>query len=94
MASEKKELCRIRLETWQQRMVKDFLGIECDKMKVPADSPLATKSGTQQPDRTQGQCMYLTDEQIQQIKDELGTARYFIEIREAEGHLRYGLSYS
>ena len=67
------------LEDWQQRMVKDVLGIDCDTYAVRIEEPTVLRYAviTSQDLKR----MYFTDWQIREMKDELGFACEYVELR-------------
>ncbi len=82
---------QIYLETWQQRMVNDILGIDCESWTVPCGvniglrymPPLPTIPG-------KGPRMYFTDWQRNLIRDATGCACDFTElVRNNGGLVRY-----
>jgi len=77
------------LTDWQMRMVKDFLGIECDGMEIPVKVPNVFKYGPPWPP-SKTKRMYLTDWQMRELKDEMGITCDFIELSEGMKIFRYG----
>lgn len=66
------------LEDWQKRMIKDFLGADCDTYEVPVEDPVVLKYGV--PTHTESKRMYFTDWQIREMRDEAGVVCEFIEL--------------
>ena len=75
------------LEDWQKRMVKDFLGIDCDTYEVRIESPSVMEYGV--PTHEELKRMYFTDWQIREMRDEAGIACEFIELKENNIHVLY-----
>ena len=71
------------LEGWQKRMVKDFLGIDCDKYEVSlgGDPVLHMRYGL--PTDEQLKRMYFTEWQIREMKDTAGFSCEFIELHKS-----------
>ena len=77
------------LEDWQRRMIKDFLGIDCDKYEVAiGDKPVQHKYGVATNEELKR--MYFTDWQIREMKDETGVSCEFIELHKSNIS-RYGV---
>ena len=78
------------LEDWQKRMVKDFLGVDCDTYEVEIGTPTkpTTKYGV--PTDEALKRMYFTDWQIREMRDEAGVVCEFIELTKDVG-VRYGV---
>jgi len=69
------------LEDWQKRMVKDFLGVECDTYEVTIGKPdVIFRYGI--PNHEESKRMYLTDRQFRQIKDEARIVCEFVELHQ------------
>jgi len=68
------------LEDWQMRMVKDFLGIDCDTYEVsfPGSSPHIHMYGV--PAHEESKRMYFTGWQIREMRDEVGVVCEFVEL--------------
>ena len=77
------------LEDWQKRMVKDFLGVDCNTYEVPLSDPSVFKYGV--PTSEKLKRMYFTDWQIREMKDEAGVSCEFIELHKGPGGIRYGV---
>ena len=75
------------LEDWQKRMMKDFLGHECDTYEVEIATPVQTKYGI--PTHTESKRMYFTDWQIREMRDETGVVCEFIELTKDVNGLKY-----
>ena len=74
-----KKLVVLYLENWQKRMVKDFLGVDCDVWEVPIESADVFKYGAPFPPSAHKR-MYLTGWQMREIRDEAGITCDFIEL--------------
>jgi len=70
------------LEDWQKRMIKDFLGVDCDRWDVPIGMVNTLYSGPRGPfpPRSNYKKMYLTDWQMREIRDEAGMTCDFVEL--------------
>jgi hypothetical protein len=77
------------LEGWQKRMVKDFLGIDCNTYEVPVGSPpIAThKYGITTDEKLKR--MYFTEWQIREMKDIAGHSCEFVELHKDAIHILY-----
>jgi len=80
------------LEDWQKRMVKDFLGKDCNTYDVEIGTPTSpTHKYGIRTDETLKR-MYFTDWQIREMRDETGVVCEFIELTKECGHyMRYGV---
>lgn len=67
------------LENWQMRMIKDYLGIDCDAIEIPMQPPIIALYGIPVP-HPESKRMYLTDWQIREINKEIGSTCQFIDI--------------
>ncbi len=77
------------LEDWQKRMIKDFLGIDCNTYEVAIGGhPGLLKYGV--PTNESLKRMYFTDWQIREMKDEAGVSCEFIELHK-NNISRYGV---
>lgn len=74
-----KEMVVLYLEDWQQRMIKDFLGIDCDRWEVPVTEAHNLKYGAPCP-TSEHKKMYLTGWQMRELRDEAGMTCDFIEL--------------
>ena len=80
------------LTDWQMRMVKDFLGIECDGMEIPLEPKNVLLYGVFPPTKkTVHKRMYLTDWQMREMRDEIGSSCDFIELTKDITIFRYGV---
>ncbi len=70
------------LEDWQKRMVKDFLGVDCETCQVEIREvpDLVLRFGL--PTNRKHKRMYFTDWQMREMRDEAGVACEFIELNE------------
>ena len=75
------------LEDWQKRMVKDFLGIDCNTYEVALTVPPIFKYGV--PIHEESKRMYFTDWQIREMKDVAGVSCEFIELHKDVIHALY-----
>jgi len=76
------------LEDWQKRMVKDFLGIDCNTYEVAIEDPALFRYGV--PTSEKLKRMYFTDWQIREMKDVTGVSCEFIELQKGV-MTRYGV---
>jgi len=78
------------LEDWQKRMVKDFLGVDCNAYRVEIGTPAMPthKYGILTGETLKR--MYFTDWQIREMRDETGVVCEFIELTK-ENIYRYGV---
>jgi len=67
------------LEDWQKRLIKDFLGKECDTWDVPIKEAHNLKYGSPCPP-SEHKRMYLTDWQMRELRDLAGVTCDFIEL--------------
>jgi len=83
----------IYLEDWQMRMVKDFLGVECDKWEVEVGpTGLHPLYAVGVPKKKEAKRMYLTDWQTREFQDDTGeVCHYFELVKEGPPIFRYGL---
>ena len=77
------------LEDWQKRMIRDFLGVDCDTYEVPIEDPMVLKYHVLPPEGTHAESkrMYFTEWQIREMKGEAGKACEFIELTKDVGPL-------
>lgn len=92
MESNGKKVIYLYLEDWQMRMVKDFLGIDCDGMEIPVEHPIVAMYAVypHKPKEIHKK-MYLTDWQMRELKDEAGMTCEFIELTKEVNVFRYGV---
>ena len=76
------------LEDWQKRMVKDFLGVDCDTYEVEIGTPTKPVMKYAIPTNESLKRMYFTDWQIREMRDEAGVVCEFIELTKEVG-VRY-----
>lgn len=88
MIPERGKTVVLYLEDWQKRMLKDFLGVECNTYEVAIGKPdIICRYGI--PNHVESKRMYLTDQQIHQIKDEAGMVCEFVELHQDNIHTLY-----
>ena len=76
------------LEDWQMRMIKDFLGVDCDTYTVELGGhPGVLRYGL--PVHEESKRMYFTDWQIREMKDEAGVSCEFVELHKDVIHTLY-----
>jgi hypothetical protein len=81
MMIDGKKVVVLYLEDWQKRMVKDFVGIECDRWVVPVvEGEANTMYRSLVPSNSENKRMYLTDWQMKEVKDEVGATCEFVEL--------------
>jgi len=83
MIRDGKKVIVLYLEDWQMRMVKDFLGVECDKWEVPVETEGENVTAmyiSRVPCNSEYKRMYLTDWQMKEVRDEAGITCDFIEL--------------
>jgi hypothetical protein len=84
------------LEDWQQRMIKDTLGIECNTytvdVNVPGDPIVRYKVVTPSEDAALKR-MYFTDWQIRELRDLTGVHCEFIELHPDAIRMLYAAPY-
>jgi len=66
------------LEDWQKRMVKDFLGADCDTYEVKLEGEPILRYGI--PSHLECKRMYFTGWQMREMKDIAGVCCEFIEL--------------
>ncbi|MGD8780904.1 MAG: hypothetical protein PVH88_18305 [Ignavibacteria bacterium] len=88
-----KKVVYLYLTDWQMRMVKDFLGIECDGMEIPVeDAGSVLKYGVFPPEKEiVKKRMYLTDWQCREMRDEAGAQCDYVELTKDITVFRYGV---
>jgi hypothetical protein len=89
MLIDDKNVVVLYLEDWQKRMIKDFLGLECDRWEVLVEDANNFKYGSPFPP-SQYKRMYLTDWQMRELRDEAGITCDFVELKK-EFHRLYGI---
>jgi hypothetical protein len=84
------------LTDWQKRMVKDFLGLDCNHYQIPIDEsqPVPLYGVRICPPNHKCKKLYFTEWQIKEIKDELGSSCDFIELCKDGIHPLYGVPVS
>lgn len=86
-----KNVVVLYLENWQKRMIKDFLGVECDRWDIPIEEAGNLLYRSPFPE-SEYKKMYLTGWQMRELRDEAGTNCDFIELRkDIELIHRYGV---
>jgi hypothetical protein len=78
----------IYLEDWQITLVKEVLGVDCDRWEIDFKSDPVVRYMVRFPEAGDKPRMYLTDWQRRQLKDELGVGCEFIELTGGSG-LKY-----
>ena len=80
----------IYLESWQRRMVKDVLGVDCESWSIPVKIKDWVKYRSPVPAASiMGQRMYFTDWQQNFIKNATGCACDFTELLKNSNLVRY-----
>jgi hypothetical protein len=77
------------LEDWQMRMIKDFLGVDCDTYTVEISDPVIFRYGVRTNEQVKR--MYFTDWQIREMKDLAGSSCEFIELHKEALHTLYAV---
>lgn len=77
-----KEYLVLYLTDWQKRMIKDFLGVDCDRWEVKLGPDAAVRYGVFPPSDPKVKRMYFADWQRREIRDEAGVDCDFIELDE------------
>ena len=99
MLRDDKNVVVLYLEDWQKRMIKDFVGTDCDYWEIPIEKPEESKKFTpvilyavviHQP--TEYKKMYLTDWQMRELRDEAGITCDFVELKKEDPFVKYGVS--
>ncbi len=76
------------LEDWQKRMIKDFLGVDCNTYEVSlASGPSVVRYGI--PVHEESKRMYFTGWQMREMRDEAGVVCEFIELHRDNIHVLY-----
>jgi hypothetical protein len=81
MIIDNKKVVILYLEDWQQRMVKDFLGVDTDTWEVPIGGEIIPMYMARLPDKAVYKKMYFTDWQMRELRDEAGITCDFIELK-------------
>jgi len=82
MIRNEKNVVFLFLENWQKRMIKDFLGADCDSWEVPVEEGVKVMYGIPSPNKKiEHKRMYLTDWQMRELRDEAGITCDFIELK-------------
>ena len=80
------------LEDWQQRMIKDYLEVDCDSWELTFDEGMKVMYMAPISHPSEHKRMYLTDWQMREVRDEIGITCDFVELKKSVGSLlRYGL---
>ncbi|MDQ1252520.1 MAG: hypothetical protein QG646_1641 [Euryarchaeota archaeon] len=79
MLVDGKNVVILYLENWQRRMIKDFLGVECDIWEFPVEEADNMKYGSPFPS-SKFKRMYLTGWQMRELRDEAGITCDFVEL--------------
>jgi hypothetical protein len=79
------------LEEWQKRMVKDFLGVDCNtyEVKIGGGPVPIIRYGI--PTNEELKRMYFTDWQIREMKDVAGVSCEFVELQKGDIHSLYSV---
>lgn len=94
MIRDGKRVVILFLENWQKRMIKDFLGVDCDSWEVPIEEGIKIMYGSPTMEPVDYKKMYLTDWQMKELRDEAGIICDFVELRKIDSVgaiFRYGL---
>ena len=81
MIIDNKKVVVLYLEDWQQRMIKDFLGVDCDRWDIPIDNGPVMLYMPRFPEKSVYKKMYLTDWQMRELRDEAGMICDFVELK-------------
>jgi len=85
-----KKVLVLYLTDWQKRMVKDFLGVDCNYWTVRLGNEPVVRYGVVIPKDPKVKKMYLTDWQKREIEEEAGESCNFIELK--KGRIpKYGI---
>jgi len=79
------------LEDSQKRMVKDFLGVDCNTYEVEIGGPAKALPPYGVPTDESSKRMYFTDWQIREMRDEAGVVCEFTELHKNDIKLLYGI---
>jgi hypothetical protein len=79
------------LTDWQIKMVKDFLGADCHRWKVPIGDQPSVRYGMRFARNPDVKRMYLTDWQKREIADIAGESCDFVELEKDLVHTLYGM---
>jgi hypothetical protein len=82
----------IYLEDWQKRMIKDFLGVDCNTYEVEIGTPAKAVPPYGVPTDESLKRMYFTGWQIREMRDEAGVVCEFIELHKSNINLMHGIS--
>jgi hypothetical protein len=75
------------LEDWQRNMIKDFLGVDCDRWEIPVDGSIKPLYMVPVPQPSEHKKMYLTDWQMRELRDEAGMTCDFIELKKEHPYI-------
>ena len=81
MIRDGKNVVILYLTNWQRRMIKDFLGMECDRWEVPMEKAKRMRYGFLADHPVEYKKMYLTDWQMRELRDEAGITCDFVELK-------------
>ena len=81
----------IYLEDWQKRMIKDFLGVDCNSYEVEIGTSAVARPLYAVPTDESLKRMYFTDWQMREIRDEIGVVCEFIELQKSHIKHLYGI---
>ena len=99
MLIDDKNVVVLYLEDWQKRMIKDFLGADCDYWEVPIEGQKGSEAfipinlyAVVTHKLTESKKMYLTDWQMRELRDEAGITCDFVELTKESPFVKYGVS--
>jgi hypothetical protein len=91
MIQNGKEIVVLYLEDWQKRMIKDFLGVDCNSWNMSIDDSLKMLYAPAFPHKEIiNKRMYLTEWQMRELRDEAGITCDFIELTKEASIVMYG----
>ena len=76
-----KKVVVLYLEDWQQRTIKDFIGVDCETWEIPLEGQITPLYMVPLPQPSMYKRMYLTDWQMRGLRDEAGMTCDFIELK-------------
>lgn len=93
MIRNDKKVVMLYLEDWQKRMIKDFLGADCDAWEVTIEEGMKVMYGSPTTPEVEHKRMYLTTWQQKEVRDEIGITCDFVELKKDLVYfiVRYGL---
>lgn len=78
----KEKVIYLYLTDWQRNMVRDFTGIDGDRIEILTKHQIIMLYAVRPVRSSNTKIMYLTDFQIKEVKDKIGSTCEFIEISE------------